>query len=114
MDLIKSAAWEWYRFKHVVEGAGAIGNDAIHVLVGGLGMLILAWLTRRGIAAWRPWLIMLAAALLNEAIDLSLEQWPDLAHQYGESIKDIALTMAMPTALLLFVRAFPSLARPRR
>jgi hypothetical protein len=38
-----------------------------------------------------------------------MEQWPDLAVQYGESAKDILLTMTLPTVLLVMARAWPQL-----
>jgi hypothetical protein len=40
---------------------------------------------------------------------LWIEQWPDLSMQYGESVKDLLLTMALPTLLLVAARLRPQL-----
>lgn len=97
----------WFDFKTFLEHASAISNDAVHVLVGGFGTLLVAFVTRRSIADWLPWLFVLFGALANEAVDLWVEQWPNAAMQYGESAKDIALTLAIPTALLAIARRCP-------
>jgi hypothetical protein len=44
-------------------------------------------------------------------VDLTLEQWPDKGWQYGESAKDVLLTMAVPTILMLAARLRPDLFR---
>jgi diacylglycerol kinase len=108
-DLLHTTALDWNSFKLFLERGSAIDNDAIHVLVGGLGVLLVAFITRRSVAEWVPWLVILAVALVNEAIDLSVEQWPDLAVQYGESAKDIVLTMVFPTTFMIVSRLQPQL-----
>jgi diacylglycerol kinase len=94
-----------------VEHASIVSSDAIHVLVGVLVWMLAALITRRSLATWLPWLAVLALALLNEAVDLAVERWPDLAMQLGESAKDIWLTMTLPTLLLIAVRLRPNLFR---
>jgi hypothetical protein len=42
---------------------------------------------------------------------LWIEQWPDRGQQYGESAKDLLLTMAVPTILMAAARARPDLFR---
>jgi diacylglycerol kinase len=101
----------WYRAKMFVEHASIVSSDAIHVLVGVLVWMLAALITRRSLATWLPWLAVLALALLNEAVDLAVERWPDLAMQLGESAKDIWLTMTLPTLLLIAVRLRPNLFR---
>lgn len=101
----------WYRVKMFIEHASVINSDAIHVLIGVAVWLVAAWLSRRPVAAWLPWLAVLALTLLNEAIDLSVERWPDLAMQLGESAKDVMLTMALPTVLMIGIRTRPNLFR---
>ena len=101
----------WYRVKMFIEHASVISSDAIHVLVGVIVWLGAAWVSRRATAAWLPWLAVLALILLNEAIDLSVERWPDLAMQLGESAKDVMLTMALPTLLMIGIRIRPNLFR---
>jgi hypothetical protein len=99
----------WYKAKMFIEHASVVTSDAIHVLIGVFIQLLMAMLLRRSIAAWLPWLLVLALALANEGIDLWIEQWPDLAMQYGESAKDIFLTMALPTLLMTVARLRPQL-----
>lgn len=100
-------ALDWHRIKVLIEQSAGFSHDAIHVLVGGIGPLIVAFLTRRTVASWLPWLVMLALILFNETVDLWVERWPDPMLQYADGVKDIFLTMALPTALLITARLFP-------
>lgn len=102
-----SAVVSWHHIKAFIEQMAGFSHDAIHVLVGGIGPLIVARLSRRTVASWLPWLAMLVLILLNEAADLAWEQWDDLARQYGDSAKDILLTMALPTVLMVTARRWP-------
>ena len=53
--------------------------------------------------------------MLNEATDLWVERWPDPAMQYGESTKDVLLTLALPALLMAVARLRPGLfSRGRR
>ena len=112
--LISGGMTSWHRTKMFIEHASAFDSDAIHVLVGVLVQLLLALVSRRSIANWLPWVAVLVLAVANEIVDLWIEQWPDPAMQYGESAKDIMLTMALPTVLLAAVRLWPSLFSARR
>jgi hypothetical protein len=73
-----------------------------------------SFLLRRSVVDWSPWLAVLLLILINEAGDLWIEQWPSPAMQYGESAKDIILTMVPPTLMLLTARRLPWLYAPRR
>jgi hypothetical protein len=101
----------WYRVKMFIEHASIITSDSMHVLAGVLILLLSALILRRSILSWLPWLIVLAMAVANEAVDLWVEQWPDVAMQYRESVKDLLLTMTLPTILLLAARFRPQLFR---
>ena len=102
-------ALEWQEWKRFLEHGAAIGNDAVHVLAGVVLQLAFALLLRRPLPSLAPWLAVLALALLNEASDLWIEAWPDPAMQYGEGAKDVVLTMALPTLLLVTTRYLPKL-----
>jgi hypothetical protein len=102
-------ATDWYHVKIFIEQATGFSHDAIHVLVGGIGPLVVAFLSRRTIASWLPWLVMLALILFNETVDLWVERWPDRTMQYGDGVKDIFLTMALPTILLVTARLMPQI-----
>ncbi|HEX6660802.1 MAG TPA: hypothetical protein VF067_02905 [Sphingomicrobium sp.] len=99
----------WYEAKIFIEHASVVSSDALHLLVGTLGWLLVAFALRKPITRWQPWLLLLAAIAFNECVDLWIERWPDLAMQYGETAKDVFLTMALPTALMWMARARPQL-----
>jgi hypothetical protein len=92
-----------------IEHASVVSSDALHVLVGTLIWIVAAIILRRNLSTLIPWALVLGLTVFNEAVDLWIERWPDLAMQYGESAKDILLTMALPTVLLVLVRTQPGL-----
>lgn len=99
----------WYQFKLLVEHASGISMDALHVLAGIGLQLSFSLLFRIPLSRWRSWLFVLLLLLANEAGDLWVEQWPEPAMQYGEGLKDIVVTMLVPTALTLLARRKPSI-----
>ena len=108
-------ASDWHQTKLVIEHAAGFSHDAIHVLIGGAGPLFVAFATRRTIANWLPWIVVFALILFNETVDLWVEHWPDRTVQYGDGLKDVLLTMALPTLLLITARVTPRIyARSRR
>jgi hypothetical protein len=58
--------------------------------------------------------MLLGLIAFNEAVDLWIERWPDPGMQYGETAKDVFLTMVLPTVLLACARARPQLFGPGR
>ena len=101
----------WYEAKMFIEHASVVSSDALHLLVGTMIWLLAAFVLRKPITRWLPWLILLALISFNEGVDLWIERWPDLAMQYGESAKDVFLTMVIPTAVMLMARSRPQLFR---
>lgn len=101
----------WYEVKMFIEHASVVSSDALHLLVGTLAWLLIAFVLRMPITRWLPWLILLGLIAFNEGVDLWIERWPHPGMQYGESAKDIALTMIIPTALLIAARVRPDLFR---
>ena len=99
---------DWYQIKLLIEHATGVSMDALHILAGVLAQLMFAALFRSSLHSWRPWLFVLALILLNETSDLWVERWPEPAMQYGEGLKDVVLTMLLPTALLLLARLRPA------
>lgn len=112
--LVSSAMMSWYRAKVFVEHAIFFSSDALHVIAGVIVWLLLALALRRPLSSSLPWLGLLALLLCNEAVDLWVERWPDPAMQYGESAKDILLTMVLPAVLMFATRLRPSLFRSSR
>ena len=94
--------------KMLFERASVIDSDAIHVLVGVGLQLVAALVLRRSLASVWPWLIVFALELANEVNDVVQQVWPDPAMQLGEGVKDVVVTMALPTLLLLIARFAPS------
>lgn len=113
-QLVTAAFSGWYDAKIIIERAGMISTDAMHVIAGVLLQLLFATILRRPLSAWLPWLAVLAVLLFNEAVDLWVERWPSLAMQIGEAVKDLLLTMLLPTALLVAFRLSPALRHSRR
>jgi hypothetical protein len=93
------------------EHAFAIDHDALHVLVGVFGWLVLALILRRPLTSRPPFLWLLALILWNETVDLWVEQWPEPGMQYGECAKDVILTMLLPAILMVSARLRPDLFR---
>ena len=98
----------WYQFKLFLEHASGISMDAFHILLGFGFFFLAAALIRRTVADLSPWLATLAMELLNEVYDLTTEIWPDSGRQLGEAAKDIMLTMALPTLVMIVARRRPA------
>ncbi len=106
-----------YFAKMFLERSLAFHNDALHVMAGMGLVLVFAALLRRSLADWLPWLLVLALELVNEVNDYFFEIWAnEVPQQLGEMAKDIALTMALPTLLMIVARRWPHLltGRPER
>lgn len=99
----------WHQFKLFVAHASGISMDAWHILLGTTLFLLAAWLFRRSIAHPLPWVVVIVLETANEAYDLLVEAWPDPGSQFGEGVKDMLLTLALPTLLMLFARLRPEL-----
>ena len=106
----------WHQGKVFLEYTLRIEHGTLHVIVGTLLWLALAFVARRPITSWMPWLLVFAVILWNELVDLWFEIWPEPGRQYGEGVKDLLLTMFVPTVLMLAARYRPDLFRqaPRR
>jgi hypothetical protein len=82
---------------------------ALHVIVGVLLQFMIALLFRSSLARPMPLLTLLALELVNEANDFRVEIWPDPGMQVGEAVKDVVLTMFIPTLIFLVARRRPKL-----
>lgn len=112
----KRVMGSWYEAKLFIERATSVSNDALHVILGMLVLIVAALFLRRSVSSAAPWLVVLVFSLWNEAVDLWKERWPEPMMQYGEAAKDIVLTLLLPTLLLAAARYRPDLFRgsPRR
>lgn len=109
--MLVSVMLSWHQGKLFVEHSVSISHDALHILLGVALWMGLGLLFRRPLTSWVPWLWLLAVILWNETVDLWIEQWPNPGQQYGESAKDILLTLAVPTLIMVAARMRPDLFR---
>ena len=102
-------AVDWYQLKLFAEHSTGISMDAMHVIVGVMLQLLIARLFKSSVARPMPLLAVLALELINEANDFRVEIWPDPGMQIGEGVKDVVLTMFIPTLIFLVARRWPNL-----
>jgi hypothetical protein len=83
--------------------------DALHVVAGAVLLFVIAALLRSSVARPLPLVLVLVLEILNEANDFHVEIWPQPGMQFGEALKDIILTMSVPTLIFLVARYRPKL-----
>lgn len=113
IHLLSRVGTDVFTAKMAVERSVWFSDDALHIFGGVLLQLAFAFVFRTSLGAMGPWLFVLALELINEVNDLSMGGWPNRADQLGESVKDILLTMALPTLLLIIARTRPRLLAKR-
>lgn len=90
-----------------------LAKDALHIYVALailLGAcLVFGWKVRQ----WRPWLLVLAAALAGEVWDWYENDALGRSADYDGHWKDLWNTMLVPTILLLAARYTPIFEKPR-
>lgn len=106
-----AAMSSWHQGKLFIEHSLNVSHESLHIFFGVLLWLTFGLLLRRPLTSWRPWLWVFALILWNETVDLWIERWPDPGQQYGEGAKDVLMTMAIPTIIMLAARARPDLFR---
>lgn len=99
---------DWYSIKLAVVDHTDLGRDALHIFIGLAGQILVALIIRRTLAHPIPWIAVLIGELLNEYYDLGRGEFWDTPMWPG-SVRDILVTMAVPTVLLLLTRYAPSL-----
>ena len=104
---LETAFSTWRDTKLFLERSVSVSTEFIHVIAGIVIFLVAAAILRRPVSSGRPWLAVLALALLNEVVDLTVEHWPQAAIQLGESVNDLLVTMLVPTLLLVTARKLP-------
>ena len=109
----RAAAVDWYQLKLFVQHASGFSMDALHVIGGVALQLAIAFVCRTSLARPLPLLALLGLELVNEASDFRVERWPDPAMQFGESAKDVILTLLVPALLFLIARWRPKLLTQR-
>lgn len=100
--------------KEFVEFATGFSRDSLHVILGVCLQFSLSAVLRVPVSRWLPWCFVLLFATANELNDLVVDYWKLPARQFGESAKDIMLTMFVPTLVLLAAKYMPRLFQERR
>lgn len=98
---------DWSDLKQWLSLATGLDNDALHIYAALAIQLGVAWLFRQSLAHPVPWLAVLAALLVNEALDLYIPGGPIEQWQIDGGIQDLWNTMLLPTLLLFAARAAP-------
>jgi hypothetical protein len=100
---------DWLEIKTYLSDLTSLSRDALHIITG-LGIhLLLVLVLRSWFGSLLPWFITLLFALGNEWLDLTFEVWVDeIRHrQWEDAASDVALTMLVPSLLLLLSRFAP-------
>ncbi len=106
---MQARALDWYQVKLFIQHATGFSMDALHVIAGVILLFAIATLLRTTVARPQPLLILLIIELANEASDFAVDIWPQIAIQAGEAVKDLILTMVVPTLIFLAARYRPPL-----
>jgi hypothetical protein len=88
-----------------------LAKDALHIYVALALFLGSAMLFRWPLKSWRPWLVVLAAALIGEAWDLRDSLAYGTRIELGANLKDIVNTLFWPTVLAMLARGTRVLKR---
>lgn len=99
----------WEETKLFIEHSMGISTESLHIFGGVAILLFAAVVLRRPLSHSAPWLVVLVFAIVNELADLTAHRWPRPGAQFGESVKDIFVTMVLPTLLLFTTRKTPRL-----
>ena len=99
---------DWDSVKIALTELTTLDRDALHLLAGAGAHVLLVLLFRSWLGALWPVGVVALVALANEWSDLRAEHWLGMREQqYWESVKDVALTLAMPLLLVLLCRVVP-------
>jgi hypothetical protein len=88
-----------------------LAKDALHIYVALALFFGSAALFRWPLKSWRPWLLVLIAALIGEAWDLRDSLVYGTRIELGGNLKDIVNTIFWPTVLVLLARGTRVLKR---
>ena len=88
-----------------------LSKDALHIYVGLIVFFGTVALFRLPLRDFRPWLVVLLAALAGEAWDIYDTAVIDAPQDYAANWHDIWNTLFWPSAILLLARFTPVLRR---
>src|SRR3546814_21052964 len=97
--ILAKLASVWGPLKTGFEKSVGLSADAIHVHVGVMLLFFFAWVTRRPLHDWRPWLMVFAVELANEIIDLN-QEFGSIVRNWHASRQYLNHPLFIPTRLL--------------
>ena len=100
---------KWWIVHHL-----SLAKDALHIYVALALFFGAALAFRWPLTSWKPWAVVLAAALLGEVWDLRDSNAYHTPVDLAGNWKDIWNTMFWPTAILILARVSPLFSAERR
>ena len=107
LDSLQDVVWAitgvWFWLKTSLELGIGVDDNVLHLVGGVVLQLVFCALFRLPLASWWPWLAVCVLELLNEANDI---YWAVIAGDatVRASVVDFAMTMTLPTVLVLAAR----------
>lgn len=90
--------------KILITETTGLAEDALHIYVAVLVFLGSCLLFRWRATQWKPWLLVLLAALAGEGLDIRDQLAGAQPIDWHESAKDLLNTLMVPTAILIAAR----------
>ena len=90
--------------KLAVVSATGLSKDALHIYVGLAVFLVIALLSRKGLASWRAWVAVLVVAVCGELLDMRDDLVGAGHWRWRASLHDVINTCFWPTILLVLAR----------
>lgn len=94
----------WQNWKLHLEAATEISRDAMHIHASLAIFLLACFVFRLRPSDWRVWLIVLAAQLANEALDMVVMLEDSGEIFWWSCVKDTINSMILPTVLVAVAR----------
>ena len=98
--------WAW--LKETISTGAAIDRDGLYLLAALPLGLLGAFVFRRPLWSWSVWLFVLGAALANQLVLRLADGRLEFQEIWGSG-HDLAMTMAVPTFLVVIARVAPRL-----
>jgi hypothetical protein len=102
VSIIGAAGRTYLQVKGRLEQSIPFDSGWLHLMAGPLIFVAAAFLLRKPLSSWWPWLVVLFFEGLNEILDLTLGSWAP--REFALNATDVLLTMALPTAVLAIAR----------
>lgn len=91
-------------FKLLIVEHTDLAKDALHIYVALIVFLLACRVMRWPASSWKPWLVVLFAALMGEIWDIQDSLSKDYPIRLELNWKDVWNTMMVPTVLMLAAR----------